>query len=122
MVSALLRLSEFEEAKRRSRQYLRLTGWVLPIIGATFAGVTFAMFKSGIVNFQPGGDGGHTEFFMVIGFLSGFSERFTRGLLGAAETSLTAGKEGKETGKETGKSATGDDKTDPAKKASPQLA
>ena len=94
-VSVLLRLSEFENATRRSRQFLRMTGAVLPFVGVVFASVTCAIFESGLFNFSSAvGSNGkplldNINFFIVIGFLSGFSERFTRGLLGTAERSLT---------------------------------
>jgi len=94
VVSVLLRLSEFENARRRSRQFLRMTGVVLPLVGVVFACVTYALFTSGLINVSfAAGSGGsplseNTPFFIVVGFLSGFSERFTRGLLGSAEQSL----------------------------------
>jgi hypothetical protein len=87
-VSVLLRLSEFENATRRSRHFLWMTGGVLPFVGVVFASVICALFESGIVNVSLEVDS-KIYFFIVIGFLSGFSERFTRGLLGTAERSLT---------------------------------
>ena len=95
VVSVLLRLSEFENAQRRSRQFLRMTGVVLPLVGVVFASVTCALFASNLINFSFAVGSANsplltnnTYFFIVIGFLSGFSERFTRGLLGTAEQSL----------------------------------
>jgi hypothetical protein len=94
VVSVLLRLSEFENARQRSRQFLRMTGVVLPLVGVVFACVTWALFTSGLINFSfaVGSEQvpllKNTSFFIVVGFLSGFSERFTRGLLGSAEQSL----------------------------------
>jgi hypothetical protein len=96
VVSILLRLSEFEKATRRSRQFLKMTGAMLPLVGAIFACVTCALFASGIINFSfATGDSGvraieNPYFYVVIGFLSGFSERFTKGLLGSAETIVAA--------------------------------
>ena len=87
VVSVLLRLSEFENAQRRSRQFLRMTGVVLPLVGVVFACVTYALFTSDLINFGPAVED-NTSFFIVVGFLSGFSERFTRGLLGSVEQSL----------------------------------
>ncbi len=95
VVSILLRLSEFEDATRRSRQFLAMTGFMLPLVGAVFACVTCALFASGIVNFNfanPGAPAAAIDnpyFYVVVGFLSGFSERFTRGLLGAAERTIS---------------------------------
>lgn len=96
VVSILLRLQEFESAGRKSRQFLTMTGAFLPLVGGIFAAVTFALFGSGLINFQfanATGDGtleiASPYFYMVVGFLSGFSERFTRGLLGKAETAVS---------------------------------
>jgi len=93
VVSILLRLSEFEGATRKSRQFLVTTGAILPLVGAIFGGVTCALFASGMINFQfATGDAAqgidNPYFYIVIGFLSGFSERFTRGLLGGAENAV----------------------------------
>src|SRR5262249_54532703 len=80
-----------------SRQFLRLTGLSLPIIGGVFAAVTASLFASKIINFsiQAPADNAafNTELFIVIGFLSGFSERFTRGLLTAAENTFASGRQ-----------------------------
>ena len=54
VVSVLLRLSEFENAQRRSRQFLRMTGVVLPLVGVVFAIVTCALFASNLINFSFG--------------------------------------------------------------------
>jgi hypothetical protein len=92
IVSIILRLSEFERCTRTSRQFLLMTGMLLPIVGAIFAAISCAMFRSGIINFAFAGSAapvGDTYFYMVLGFLSGFSERFTRGLLGSAEDAFT---------------------------------
>lgn len=95
VVSILLRLSEFEDATRRSRQFLAMTGFMLPLVGAIFACVTCALFASGIINFNfanPGAPAATIDnpfFYVVVGFLSGFSERFTRGLLGSAERTIS---------------------------------
>jgi hypothetical protein len=100
VVSVLLRLSEFETATRRSRQFLLMTGIMLPIVGAVFASVTCALFASKIINFSFASESNqdalwkNSYFFIVIGFLSGFSERFTRGLLGTAENVVTRGADG----------------------------
>ena len=91
VVSILLRLSEFEGARRRSRQFLTMTGAMLPLVGGIFGAVTCALFASGIVNFQFANAGAAIStpyFYVVIGFLSGFSERFTRGLLDTATPAI----------------------------------
>jgi hypothetical protein len=99
VVSILLRLSEFEGATRKSRQFLMMTGAMLPLVGAIFGAVTCALFASGIINFQFANAGAPVNgiegpyFWVVVGFLSGFSERFTRGLLGKAESAVAGGPE-----------------------------
>jgi hypothetical protein len=96
VVSLMLRLPEFESASRKSSQFLQLTGAMLPLVGALFAVIICSIFRSGLVNFQfatPNQTMVIPEseyFFIVVGFLSGFSERFTRGLLGQAERSVSA--------------------------------
>jgi hypothetical protein len=93
VVSILQRLSDFEGSTQKSRQLIVMTGAMLPLVGGTFAAVTYALFASGIINFQFAGNAPQTidpRFFWVIGFLSGFSERFTTGLLVRAEP-LVAG-------------------------------
>jgi hypothetical protein len=94
IVSILLRLSDFAETRRKSREFLWSTGFSLPFVGLVFALVTSALFSSHMINIGMSGTLTETadygfSFYIVIGFLSGFSERFTRGLLGAAENTLT---------------------------------
>jgi hypothetical protein len=84
IVSIVLRLGDFEESAGKSQQFLRMTGLMLPAVGAFFAFVSGAMFASGMIAEKLGGadvTGGSPYVFIVIGFLSGFSERFTRGML-----------------------------------------
>jgi len=90
IVSILLRLADFAAARRQSREFLWLTGFCLPFVGLVFALVTSAIFSSHVITIGAGTDDGDHgfPFYVVIGFLSGFSERFTRGLLAAAEGGL----------------------------------
>lgn len=92
VVSILLRAKGYEAASLRSRPLLKLTGFCLPGVGTAFAFVVSALFTSGIVNldFQPRDPSlpVNYSFFVVIGFLSGFSERFALRLLGTVEGRL----------------------------------
>lgn len=92
IVSILLRLPDFANAKRQSRDFLWATGFCLPFVGLVFALVTSALFSSHMINIEMIGASDATDpgftFYIVIGFLSGFSERFTKRLLGAAESGL----------------------------------
>jgi hypothetical protein len=96
-VSIMLRLADYEARPRRTREFLYLTGLLLPLVGIAFACVTCALFNSGMVNFPlaSGQSLDNPYFYVVIGFLSGFSERFTRNLLSTTETALSATESGK---------------------------
>jgi len=92
VVSILIRLSEFEATKGRSQMFLTLTGATLPVIGGIFGAFVAALLSSKVVNIAvDGGDGGNVWLYLVIGFLSGFSERFSRGILRIAEDRLGGG-------------------------------
>jgi hypothetical protein len=84
VVSLLLRLGEFESTKGRSKAFLVLYGSTLPIVGGIFAAVLGALLDAEIINI-----GKSTYIYVVVGFLSGFSERFTRNLLTMAEDRLS---------------------------------
>jgi hypothetical protein len=89
VVSLLTRLPEFEVLKGRSRAFLIALGGTQPIIGGIFAIVVGALFSAKIINISVGGASDlSTWFYVVIGFLAGFSERFTRNLLNVAESHL----------------------------------
>ena len=93
VVSILLRLAEFEKLTGRSREFILYTGTSLPFVGGIFAAVTAALFDSQIINLSaglPAGGGGglSLKLYIIIGFLAGFSERFTRNLLKIFEDKL----------------------------------
>ena len=85
VVSLLLRLTEFENMKGRSKAFLILYGATLPIVGGIFAAVLGSILNSEVI--QIGKNNFQT--FVVIGFLSGFSERFTRNILRMAEDTVS---------------------------------
>jgi hypothetical protein len=84
VVSVLMRLSEFEATKGRSKQCLVLTGATLPLVGGIFAAVIASLLLSKIINFGTSQDS-IIWLCVVFGFLAGFSERFTRNVLRVAE-------------------------------------
>jgi hypothetical protein len=87
VVSLLLRLSEFESTKGRSQRFLTLTGATLPLIGGVFGAFVAVLLSAKVVNISIGtSDGTQVWLYIVIGFLSGFSERFSRGFIAVAET------------------------------------
>ncbi len=88
VVSILLRLGEFETTKGRSQTFLTLTGATLPIVGGVFGAFIAALLCSNVVAVTVGRDGQNCWLFLVVGFLSGFSERFSRGFIKIAEERL----------------------------------
>ena len=88
VVSLLMRISEFESTKGRSQMFLKLTGATLPIVGGIFGAFIASLFCAQIVNINIGEGGFSVWAYVVIGFLSGFSERFSRGFVQLAEKRL----------------------------------
>ncbi len=89
IVSIFLRIKSYETASLRSRPFLEMTGFCLPVVGTVFAVVISAIFMAGIVNLgvqapSPGATL-NLSFFVVLGFVSGFSERFALRMLGTVE-------------------------------------
>jgi hypothetical protein len=86
VISILLRLSEFETTKGRSQMFLILTGATLPLVGGVFGAFVASLLSAKIVNIAIGGtDPLNIWLYVVLGFLSGFSERFSRGFIKIAE-------------------------------------
>jgi hypothetical protein len=86
IVSIILRLSEFESLGGRTRVFLIVTGALLPVVGSNFAIVSYSIFASNLLQVSAEGNSltaVDTNLYLaiVIGFVSGFSERFTRGML-----------------------------------------
>jgi hypothetical protein len=87
VVSLLLLLPNFEILKDKSRTFLKVLGGTQPLIGGIFAFVLGALISARIININVGGSSDlSTWLFVVLGFLAGFSERFTRNLLHVAES------------------------------------
>jgi hypothetical protein len=87
VVSLFLRLPDFEILKDKSRTFLRAFGATQPFIGGVFAFVLGALISAKIINLSVGGSSDLSPWlFVVLGFLAGFSERFTRNLLHVAES------------------------------------
>jgi hypothetical protein len=81
VVGLLVRLHDFESIKNKSRTFLRAYGATQPLIGGIFACVLGAIIAAKIINISVGGNSDLSIwFFIVLGFLAGFSERFTRNL------------------------------------------
>jgi hypothetical protein len=86
VISILLRLSEFETTRGRSQMFLILTGATLPLIGAFFGGFVAALLSARIIAIDIGDKSSNSIWlYVVLGLLSGFSERFSQGLIRIAE-------------------------------------
>ncbi len=89
VVSLFLRIEEFHTSTQKSP--FVLTGIILPFTGFIFGFVVTALFQSKIINIIPDyimnseGAADSPYIYILIGFISGFSERFAKGLLGRAE-------------------------------------
>jgi hypothetical protein len=86
IVSIILRLSEFESLGGRTRVFLIVTGALLPVVGASFAILSYSILASNLFQVSAVGNSliavdSNLYLAIVIGFVSGFSERFTRGML-----------------------------------------
>jgi hypothetical protein len=86
-VSLLQQLPDFEVLKGKSRTFLMALGGTQPVIGGIFGFVIGALISAKIINISIGGSSDLSAWlFVVLGFLAGFNERFTRGLLRVAES------------------------------------
>lgn len=83
VISILLRLSQFETTKGRSQMFLILTGATLPLVGGVFGAFVAALLLAKIISIPA--ETLSIWVFVVLGFLSGFSERFSRGFMKIAE-------------------------------------
>lgn len=84
VVSFLNRLSNFDSIQARSKSFLFAYGFTLPFIGGGFGCVLAAALDAGLISILSN----KFQLFIVVGFLAGFSERFSKNLLDVAERSL----------------------------------
>jgi hypothetical protein len=85
VVSLLMRLAEFERMRGKSKEFLFLSGGTQPLVGGIVAAVIAAIIFSEVVTVTGINGTSKLWLFVVVGFISGFSERFTRSMLGIAE-------------------------------------
>lgn len=91
VVSLLSRLREFSRLRDFDPIFLFWNGLLKPYVGIIFAIFVFAFLKSEFVPaVKLGSDTIHI--WWVVGFLSGFSERFTRDIISKSEGVLNGGK------------------------------
>jgi hypothetical protein len=91
IVSLLMRLAEFDKTRGKSKEFLLLSGGTQPLVGGVFAAVIAALIISEIVTVSGISHSPKLWLFVVVGFISGFSERFTRSMLSVAENRFAPG-------------------------------
>jgi hypothetical protein len=92
IISLLLRLPEFEILENKSRLFLTAIGTTQPFVGGVFALVLGSLISAKIINISVGDTSEPSIwFYIVVGFLAGFSERFTTSILKVAESQLGGG-------------------------------
>ena len=79
------------------RNAIRRLGSFRPFLGAVFGVALYFTLSSGILQTQVPPDDAQAFFYYgTLGFVAGFSERWTKVILGAAERTVPAGADGKE--------------------------
>jgi hypothetical protein len=91
VVSLLMRLAEFDKTRGKSKEFLILSGGTQPLVGGVFAAVIAALIISEVITVSGISQSPKLWLFVVVGFISGFSERFTRSMLGIAENRFAVG-------------------------------
>jgi hypothetical protein len=84
LVSVLTRISGkgLDLDYRAGRRMLRVVGFARPVLGAIFASALYFATVGGIVPLKaPDGDAVRFAFFIGIGFIAGFSERYAQDML-----------------------------------------
>jgi hypothetical protein len=106
LVSVMLRMrpdnrTGFSVDYEVGRAPLFWLGAFRPVIGAVFGSVLYFALESGflLVQFGTAGDSGTFYFYAFVGFLAGFSERFTQVIFGEAELTVAQALGGKPAGR-----------------------
>ena len=77
--------------KRKHVSVLMVLGALRPLVGAVFGVALFTFQNAGLVPFRPADGVDQTVYFAALGFLVGFSERFARDMVLAAEPASSTG-------------------------------
>lgn len=88
VVSLLSRIPQFDRISVRSQRYCFYTGATAPVIGSISAAVVACLIQSKLVSFEGVDFSANSAFFVVVGFLAGFSERFSGNLLQLAQVRI----------------------------------
>ena len=102
IVSLLSRLEEFAALRLYNPNLIFLTAYFKSFIGVALTIVVYAIFDLGLIQisgFNTDGAAADKQFLLVwvIGFLCGFSERFTRDIVGHVETKMLPSEKGSNT-------------------------
>jgi hypothetical protein len=89
IVSIMVRLHDFASVTEKDPVVIFFTGFFKPIIGMSFAMFVFACLNAGIIPLSLKVDApASAYFFLALGFVSGFSERFAQDVASRAEKSV----------------------------------
>ena len=88
-VMSRMRFGGFSVDYEVGRQPLRALGAIRPVIGAVFGLAVYFAIQGGLLQIKlPDETGGEFYFYAFVGFLAGFSERWTQVILGGAERTI----------------------------------
>lgn len=89
IVSIMIRLQDFASVSAKDPTVLFFTGFFKPIVGMSFALFVFSCLNAGILPLSIKLDSpAASYFFLALGFVSGFSERFAQDVASRAEKSI----------------------------------
>lgn len=90
IVSIMVRVHEFTSMEKTDPSVLFFTGFFKPVIGMSFALFVFSVIEGGLIPLDIA-EGKAPYFFMAMGFVSGFSERFAKDIVRRAEERISPG-------------------------------
>jgi hypothetical protein len=89
VVSIMVRLQDFVSVSVKDRTVIFFTGFFKPIVGMSFAMFVFTCLNAGILPLSIKMDSASAGyFFLALGFISGFSERFAQDVASRVENSI----------------------------------
>jgi hypothetical protein len=89
VVSIMIRIQDFESYKNSDPALLFFTGLFKPIIGTAFALFVYMTMNSGLIPITITTTNSQ-YFFMALGFVAGFSERFAKDIVTHTEEMIVA--------------------------------
>lgn len=85
IVSIMVRLHEFSNKREVDPSVLFFTGFFKPVVGAAFAMFVLSVIKAGLIPVKINPEV-ENYFYLALGFVSGFSERFAKDIASKTES------------------------------------